>query len=193
MESKGKKKIIKCIDYQNLNINNEDKSISLEINKINEKKTHESSQEYKDTDHTIFKNINADDIEFILKVKGICEDIFNKIGTGYSEYIYHRSLEVGLRKNNINYESKKIIPVFYEDINVGYGEADIVLKNDKQEIIVIELKATTYSPREVEFAQVRTYLNTLKSKLGFIINFPQPGAKTCRETIDFEIVNLLKK
>ena len=77
MESKSKKKIFKCIDYQNLNINNEDKSISLENNKINEKnnqessekKTQEISQECKDIDNTIFKNINPGDIELILKVK----------------------------------------------------------------------------------------------------------------------------
>ena len=54
----------------------------------------------------------------------------------------------------------------------------------------MELKAVTNPPREIEIAQVRTYLNSVqKSVIGIIINFPQPGTKISRENIDFKVVH----
>jgi GxxExxY protein len=126
--------------------------------------------------------------DIILKIKNLSENIFNDLGTGFSEIIYHRALETDLRNSQIIYESKKIIPIEYKGINVGYGEADIVIHHESK-IIVIELKAVTNPPREIEIAQVKTYLRNIKnSTIGMIINFPQPGTKIAKETIDFKIV-----
>ena len=133
-------------------------------------------------------NIPEESKNIILKIKELSEKLFKGIGTGFSEIIYHRSLEVELRENHINYESKKIIPIEYKNINVGYGEADIVVHYDSK-IIVVELKAVTNPPREIEIAQVKTYLRNIEnSTIGVIINFPQPGTKIAKGNIDFKIV-----
>ena len=127
-------------------------------------------------------------MDIVLKIKNLSENIFNYLGTGFSEIIYHRALETDLRINNINYETKKIIPIEYKNINVGYGEADIVIHHNSN-IIILELKAVTNPPREIEIAQVKTYLRNIKdSTIGIIINFPQPGTKTAKKNIDFKIV-----
>jgi GxxExxY protein len=52
------------------------------------------------------------------EIKIIAKDLYNELGEGYQECIYHKAFEVGLRINNINYESKSIIPVFYKGYNV---------------------------------------------------------------------------
>jgi GxxExxY protein len=127
-------------------------------------------------------------IEIINKIKKLSESVFIELGTGFSECIYHRALEVAFRNENIMYESKRIIPINYKNINVGYGESDIIVYNQNQTII-IELKAVTNSPREIEIAQVRTYMRSIEnSDIGIIINFPQPGTKVAKENIDFKIV-----
>lgn len=129
--------------------------------------------------------------EILEKIKSISQKVFNELGTGFSEYIYHRAIEIEFRLENFNYESKKIIPIMYKDINIGYGEADLVLKMSKDEEIVIELKALTTVPRESEVVQIRTYLNNLrKAKVGCIINFPQPSSKSARNEIDFKCVKI---
>ena len=126
--------------------------------------------------------------KIISQIKTLSEDVYSELGTGFSEHIYHRSLEVALRNSGVMYETKKIIPIHYKGINVGYGEADIIIHHNSQ-IIILELKAVTNSPREIEVAQVKTYLRSIeKSDIGIIINFPQPGTKLAKENIDFKIV-----
>lgn len=126
--------------------------------------------------------------EIINIIKNISEEVFQELGTGFSEYIYHRALEISLRINNINYDSKKMIPINYKGYNVGYGEADLIVYRNDQ-IVIIELKAITNPPREIEIAQVKTYLKNLeKSDIGIIINFPQPGTKIAKDNIDFKII-----
>ena len=133
-------------------------------------------------------HIPKDFVKIIEKIKQLSENVFTEIGTGFSEYIYHRALEVELRNNNIQYESKRIIPINYKGINIGYGESDIIVYLDGKTII-IELKAVTNPPREIEFAQVKTYMNSIQdSSIGIVINFPQPGTKVAKNTIDFKIV-----
>lgn len=139
-------------------------------------------------DNNIIINEELDNL--IKRIEIISQNIFNTLGTGFSEYIYHRALEVELRENSIRYESKKIIPIIYKDINIGYGEADLVihLKDDKK--LIIELKAISNSPREIEIAQVHTYINSLSgSILGIVINFPQPSTKKAKDIIDFQIIH----
>ena len=126
--------------------------------------------------------------EIINKIKLLSENLFKELGTGFSEYIYHRALEIELRNNNIKYESKRIIPINYKGINVGYGEADIIIYQENIPII-IELKAVTNPPREIEIAQLQTYMRYIENTcLGLVINFPQPGTKIAKDTIDFRII-----
>ena len=127
-------------------------------------------------------HINYEDYDCGNIIKQLIEyatNIYNNLGSGYSESIYHKALEVELRLNNVNYESEKIILISYKGYNVGNGRADIVINN-----IIVELKAMSQKPSEKETIQVMTYLNSLNLKYGLIINFPQPGCKETREKID---------
>jgi GxxExxY protein len=106
-------------------------------------------------------------------IKKIAKDVYNELGEGYDECIYHKAFEVGLRLNSIAYESKTIVPVSYKGYNVGEQEIDLIIRIPKDNLIV-ELKATSELIDDDE-AQLYRYLRLLKSKRGILINFTQCG------------------
>ena len=114
------------------------------------------------------------------------QKIFATLGSGYSEYIYHRAMEVEGQKNQWQFESKKIIPISYCGFNIGYGEADLVINNS----VVCEFKALNSDIRLQEVTQIKNYLNSLPHyRLGILINFPQPsGSRPARDHIDVKFV-----
>ena len=103
--------------------------------------------------------------------------VYQALGTGHTEIVYHRAMEVELRARVIRFESKVILPITYRGLNVGYGEADLVVYTDNApEGYVVELKATTYAPRQQEHAQLRSYLRLRGTHRGIVVNFRQPTA-----------------
>tara|TARA_B100000214_G_C23455700_1_gene395847 strand:- start:77 stop:514 length:438 start_codon:yes stop_codon:yes gene_type:complete len=95
-----------------------------------------------------------------------------KIGTGFSEAIYQKGLEVEFRENKIDYENQKIIPISYRGYNIGEGKADLVVNKN----IIIELKAVGKKPSIGDKNQLLTYMNNSDSNIGIVINFPQSSS-----------------
>ena len=94
-------------------------------------------------------------------------DIWNSLGPGYSESVYHRAFEVALRDHDIPYETERIVPVFYRGQNVGHVRADLIIDHR----FVIELKSVSRL-NETYRIQTRNYLDLLGLKHGYLINFP---------------------
>tara|TARA_B100001094_G_C17931853_1_gene671143 strand:- start:224 stop:727 length:504 start_codon:yes stop_codon:yes gene_type:complete len=112
-------------------------------------------------------------ISFIIN---ICNNVFNTLGKGFNECIYHKAILVDLYKTNYNIETKKIIPIDYKGINVGYVESDIIVYDEKNDLmIIIELKAQTNDLSYKEKFQVQKYMNNIENKntIGLVINFSQ--------------------
>jgi GxxExxY protein len=110
----------------------------------------------------------------------ICQsakEVYNILGTGHSEAVYHKAMEVELRLRDIHYSTKCAISIPYKGYIVGYNEPDLIVKVNENDVIVVELKATTYPPRETEKAQLDCYLRTLNTPYGVLINFTQPTSK----------------
>ena len=97
----------------------------------------------------------------------IAGDIWNSLGPGYSESVYHRAFEVALRDYDIPYETERIVPVFYRGQNVGHVRADLIIDHK----FVIELKSVSRL-NETYRIQTRKYLDLLGLKYGYLINFP---------------------
>lgn len=110
------------------------------------------------------------------KVIAGAKTVYTELGTGYSESVYHRAMEVECRRRGIRYETKAIVPILYAGYCVGYGEADLIIFNDEgHPDLIVELKAVTYAPRAQEVSQIKTYLRGRPDiKRGVIINFRQP-------------------
>lgn len=99
--------------------------------------------------------------------------ILNTLGSGHTESVYHRAFEVEFRKQCIEYASEVVAPIYYRGVYVGHGRADIVLPG----ILVMELKATSTPPRELEKSRIKTYMESLGIQDGIIINFSQKQKK----------------
>ena len=97
----------------------------------------------------------------------IAHDIYNTLGPGYNEVIYHRAMEVALRLSGIHYESEVITPIFYKGACIGHGRVDLKLEN-----IIIELKAINVLNNDA-ITQTRNYMNQHSKIIGLIINFGQ--------------------
>jgi GxxExxY protein len=73
-------------------------------------------------------------------IKRIAEDVYQSLGSGYSEEVYDRAMQVGLRLANLHYEGQKVVELKYKDHCVGEGYPDLVVSFDSERVVV-ELKA----------------------------------------------------
>ena len=129
-------------------------------------------------------------ISFIIN---ICNNVFNTLGKGFNECIYHKAILVDLYKTNYKIETKKIIPIEYNDVNVGYVESDIIVYDSENDImIIIELKAQANDLSYKEKFQVQKYMNHInhnidkKNIIGLIVNFSQKN-NTCMDVQNVEV------
>ena len=122
-------------------------------------------------------------MKLIEKCQEIAKDIYNDLGSGWSEVVYHNAFEVALRLENITYESHKVTPIDYKGFNIGEGEVDILAKSGDEQLI-IELKAAQHIVVN-NIPQIKKYMTTLDIHEGLLINFPQEGkSKIECETLD---------
>jgi len=124
------------------------------------------------------------------KIKKIAEEVFETLGCGYSEDVYEKAMEVGLRLAKIPYENQRVLPIFYKNFAVGTSRPDLIVKDTGGgEKIILELKATPTQTGMKEEVQLQKYLQVLKMKKGIIINFPQTNKDGPGVEIEFKEVS----
>lgn len=123
------------------------------------------------------------------KVKAIARDVYRSLGSGFSEDVYDKAMQVGLRLAGINYESQKVIELKYKDHHVGEGYPDLVVRLGREKLI-IELKAVGSEMGSAEEQQLRNYMKILNTNNGLLINFQQPGRRKTKTTLEFKEVRL---
>ena len=106
---------------------------------------------------------------FLQEIVIIATDIFNELGPGYNEVIYHKAFEVALRLKNIDYQSEIVTPIFYKGHNVGHGRVDILINNN----LIIELKAISNFNNDTANTQIKNYMKHYSIRDGLVINFGQ--------------------
>ena len=116
-------------------------------------------------------------------IKEIAEDVYKTLGSGFSEGVYDRAMQVGLRLANIGYEVQKVIELKYKDHYVGEGYPDLVVHLGEEKLIV-ELKAISGELGASEEQQLRNYMTILNVRRGMLINFQQPGRKQGKTKLD---------
>lgn len=109
----------------------------------------------------------------INKIKQIAKDVYRTLGSGFSEDVYDKAIQVGLRLAKIKYESQKVVGLVYKEHHVGEGYPDIIV-HDGGKKIILELKSVGGSMGASEEQQIRNYMKILKIKHGLLINFQQP-------------------
>jgi len=116
-------------------------------------------------------------------IREIAEDVYKTLGSGFSEEVYDRAMQVGLRLANVGYETQKVVELIYKDHYVGEGYPDLVVHLENEKLIV-ELKAISGELGASEEQQLRNYMTILNVKRGMLINFQQPGRKQGKTKLD---------
>jgi GxxExxY protein len=108
------------------------------------------------------------------QIRKIATYVYRVLGSGYSEGVYDRAMQVGLRLAIVTYEGQKVVELKYKDHCVGEGYPDLVVRLGREKMAV-ELKAVGGEMGAAEEHQLRNYMKILGIKRGFLINFQQPG------------------
>ena len=72
----------------------------------------------------------------------IAHEVYQSLGSGFSEDVYDRAMQVGLRLAGIEYESQKVVELKYREHYVGEGYPDLLVHPGNQKVVV-ELKAVS--------------------------------------------------
>lgn len=107
--------------------------------------------------------------ELTYKIRGSVFQVYNILGFGHKELVYHKALEIEFKKQGIRFKDEVSLPVFYENEKVGVYKPDFVIE-DK---VLIEIKALPFITRDSE-VQLVYYLKGTRYNLGLLVNF---GAK----------------
>lgn len=100
-------------------------------------------------------------------LRAISKDVWDSLGPGYSETVYHCAFEVALRDLGMHYETERIVPVFFSGQNVGHVRVDLIVGRTT----VIEFKSVGKLNDSYRI-QTQNYLNLLDLNSGYLINFP---------------------
>lgn len=118
--------------------------------------------------------------ELTYKIRGAFFKVYNEIGPGFKESIYHNALAIEFQENKIPYQDKKRILILYKGKRVGIYEPDFAIL-DK---IIIEIKAVPSIMPKIFDTQLYYYLKGSKYELGFLVNFGSSKIEIKRRIFD---------
>ena len=100
---------------------------------------------------------------------GAAFEVYNQLGYGMAEEVYHQSLKIELELRNIPYLSKPKLTMSYKGCELTTHYEPDILAFDA---IVVELKAVRELISEHE-AQLFNYMRISRQPVGYLINFGQ--------------------
>jgi len=122
------------------------------------------------------KQVKMEYEEITHKIIGAAYQVYNQLGFGFLESVYHNAMLIELAKYDLKVESEKPLSVFYDDQVVGEFNADLFVENT----VVVELKSMQNLAKGHE-VQLVNYLNGLRKEIGLLINFGPSGVEVKRK------------
>jgi GxxExxY protein len=110
------------------------------------------------------------------KIIGCAYKVHNRLGYGFLESVYEKSLLIELRKTGISAKAQVPITVRYEGEVVGDFIADILVE-DK---VIVELKSISQIAKAHE-VQLVNYLVATGKEIGLLINFGEKMVEVKRK------------
>ena len=97
-------------------------------------------------------------------------DVYNELGFGFLESVYHTAMLIALREAGLHAESQRRLPVHFRGVPVGEFVADIFVESK----VCLEMKAVD-SLHTAHEAQLLNYLKASDCEVGLLLNFgPKP-------------------
>lgn len=107
------------------------------------------------------------------RIIGVFFDVYNELGPGFLESVYHNAMVVALEEAGIRVEREVEIEVFFRSRRVGRFRADLLVERS----VLLELKTV----RALDGAHLRQAMNCLSAtrlELALLLNFgPAPQIK----------------
>lgn len=100
------------------------------------------------------------------KILRVFYDVYNELGHGFLESVYHRSLVLALKNAGLSVRSRVSIPVWFRGCQVGHFEADVLVEG----CVLLELKAARGLDSSHR-AQLLNYLRATDIEVGLLLNF----------------------
>ena len=104
--------------------------------------------------------------ELTYKIIGVFFDVYNELGHGFLESVYHRSLGLALQAQGLKVENHVKIPVWFRRQRVGMFEGDVLVEDS----ILLELK-TARCLDVSHSCQLINYLRATDIEVGLLLNF----------------------
>ncbi|MBX9583073.1 MAG: GxxExxY protein [Gemmataceae bacterium] len=106
-------------------------------------------------------------------VIGVYYDVYNELGYGFLESVYHNAMVLALRQKGLTVGSKVPVPVWFRGQLVGDFEVDVLV----EDAVLLELKSARALDSAHE-AQTLNYLRATPVEVGLLMNFgPKPQFK----------------
>src|SRR6266403_906594 len=96
---------------------------------------------------------------------GAAFEVYNQLGYGFLERVYHRALQVELLRRGFRAELEKRITVRYKDTIVGEYDADLLV----EDCVLVEIKIASQYDKRAE-AHLLNELKATDIKLGLLLN-----------------------
>jgi GxxExxY protein len=107
------------------------------------------------------------------KIIGAFYDVYNELGFGFLESVYHQAMLIALADAGLFAESEVKLRVYFRGRVVGEFDADIFVERK----VILELKAVDEFSSAHE-AQTLNYLKASDLEVGLLLNFgPKPRIK----------------
>ena len=107
------------------------------------------------------------------KVIGVFFAVYNDLGFGFIESVYHKAMLIALADAGLMVDSQANLPVFFRGRIVGDFLADILVER----AVILELNAASDFAVANE-AQLINYLKASSVEVGLLLNFgPKPKFK----------------
>lgn len=104
--------------------------------------------------------------ELTKSIIGIYYNVYNELGFGFLEKVYHKSLLIELKRNGYKIDSEKKVNVYYKNEIVGEYIPDIIINNS----VIVELKCVEHLT-DIHENQLLNYLKATDCEVGLILNF----------------------
>ncbi len=106
------------------------------------------------------------------KIIAAAIEVHRTLGPGLLESVYEKALAYEFDLRRINYSEQYCIGLLYKDKEVGHHRLDFLVEDS----VVLEIKAVDVMHKIFE-AQLLTYLQATRKRVGLIINFNVPLLK----------------
>ena len=114
------------------------------------------------------------------RLEGMATKIYESLGPGYNECVYHRAFEVLLRKECVPYETERIVPIVFEGHAIGNLRVDLIV----EDTYIVELKALA-KLNESAKTQTKNYMKLTGLTSALLVNFPQGSCSERPEILQF--------